>query len=243
MLSLAALLAACSIAGAFWVGVLAARRIRDFGEGQRALERARRPLALAASAGQEVAVERVREALARRLVDEGLLEDVAAGTAPPRPVKEHLGPFDLRRGDVVSIDAAEPDVDGDFIASWTLLLREGPQRRMVVGLEDGLDRRVLVAVEGDPDLLVLTPVDDHDLVGEPPRQIVRDGASLSLSRRGHAAVAGTGPHGRPDASRMAYYVYEGADGRVGFVERWGRRVFLAIGHRIPGHTVTFLPAS
>ena len=38
MLTVASLLAAMTIAGAFWVGVLAARRLRDWGEGRRALE-------------------------------------------------------------------------------------------------------------------------------------------------------------------------------------------------------------
>ena len=39
---------AMTIAGAFWVGVLAARRLRDWGEGRRAIEDGHTPLALAA---------------------------------------------------------------------------------------------------------------------------------------------------------------------------------------------------
>ncbi len=243
MISLAALLAAFSIAGAFWVGVLAARRIRDFGEGQRALERARRPLALAAAAGREVSADRVREALAHRLVEEGLLEALTSGPAPARRGADELTAFDLRRGDVVAVDAAEPDADGDYLVDWILLLREGGGRRVVVGLDDGGRARVLVASEGDADAIVARPVEDHDLSGEPPRQIVHDGTTFSLVRRGQAAAAGTGPHGRPDRPRTAFYFYESADGRVAFVERWGRRVFLAVGRRVPAHTVAFLPAS
>ena len=37
MLTLASLLAAMTIAGAFWVGILAARRLRDWGDGRRQL--------------------------------------------------------------------------------------------------------------------------------------------------------------------------------------------------------------
>lgn len=40
MLTVASLLAAMTIAGAFWVGVLAARRLRDWGEGRREIGRA-----------------------------------------------------------------------------------------------------------------------------------------------------------------------------------------------------------
>ena len=53
MLTVASLLAAMTIAGAFWVGVLAARRLRDWGEGRRALEEGggTTPLAIAAVSG------------------------------------------------------------------------------------------------------------------------------------------------------------------------------------------------
>jgi hypothetical protein len=53
MLTLASLLAAMTIAGAFWVGILAARRLRDWGDGRRQLsegEGAHAPLALAPGA-------------------------------------------------------------------------------------------------------------------------------------------------------------------------------------------------
>jgi hypothetical protein len=52
MLTLASLLAAMTIAGAFWVGILAARRLRDWGDGRRQLaegEGHHAPLALAAA--------------------------------------------------------------------------------------------------------------------------------------------------------------------------------------------------
>ena len=49
MLTLASLLAAMTIAGAFWVGILAARRLRDWGDGRRQLSEGEghAPLALA----------------------------------------------------------------------------------------------------------------------------------------------------------------------------------------------------
>ncbi len=243
MLAISALLAAFSIAGAFWVGVLAARRIRDFGEGQRALDQTRRPLALAAAAGQEAAAERVRASLAERLVEEGILAELLDAGGGARDGADALGPFDLRRGDVVSVDAADPAFDGDAVVAWTIHLREGPRRRAVVGLEDGADERLLVATEGEDDLLLLVPVPHHDLAGEPPRQIVHEGAPFYLARRGQAAAAGMGPHGRPEQPRVAIYFYEAADDRVAFVERWGHRVFLAVGRRLPSYTVQFLPAT
>src|SRR5690606_6211840 len=49
VLAVPSLLAAMTIAGAFWVGVLAARRLRDWGDNSRALERGDAPLALAAA--------------------------------------------------------------------------------------------------------------------------------------------------------------------------------------------------
>src|SRR5690606_31369141 len=64
------LLAAMTIAGAFWVGVLAARRLRDWGDNSRALEQGEAPLALAAASGapsDSDAVKKVRARVAERL--------------------------------------------------------------------------------------------------------------------------------------------------------------------------------
>lgn len=62
-----------TIAGAFWVGVLAARRLRDWGEGRRALEEGDpRPLAIAAVSGappNDDATRRVRAMVADRIKD------------------------------------------------------------------------------------------------------------------------------------------------------------------------------
>ncbi len=51
MLTLASLLAAMTIAGAFWVGILAARRLRDWGDGRRQLAEAEGHAPLALTAG------------------------------------------------------------------------------------------------------------------------------------------------------------------------------------------------
>jgi hypothetical protein len=71
MLTVASLLAAMTIAGAFWVGVLAARRLRDWGEGRRALEEGgTTPLAIAAVSGappDDVGSRRVRALVAQRI--------------------------------------------------------------------------------------------------------------------------------------------------------------------------------
>ena len=70
MSAVASLLAAMTIAGAFWVGVLAARRLRDWGDNSRALEHGEAPLALAAASGapsNDDSIKKVRNRVAERL--------------------------------------------------------------------------------------------------------------------------------------------------------------------------------
>jgi hypothetical protein len=69
MLTLASLLAAMTIAGAFWVGILAARRLRDWGDGRRQLsegEGHHPPLALAA-ASSSTSAGNLHDAVSQRI--------------------------------------------------------------------------------------------------------------------------------------------------------------------------------
>lgn len=251
MLTLASLLAAMTIAGAFWVGVLAARRLRDWGEGRRALEdgTAGPPLALAASPGappDDPQTRRVRALVAKRLEGQRLgrnpLPRGASGDgesdAPTEPTVTTLRP-----GDVVVVDAGEADVDGDFIVEGVVNLREGADTTVVANLADANRRRWLVAGLHETRWFLVEPVTGHGLAGEPPRNIARDRGTYSLARRGQASVATIGRHGRPDASRAATYVYEASSRDVLWVERWGSEVVVAEGHVIAPEDVSLLPGS
>ncbi len=251
MLTVASLLAAMTIAGAFWVGVLAARRLRDWGEGRRALEEgAGAPLAIAAVSGappDDAHTRRVRSLVADRLRGQRL------GAPIPRSAEAAAGEGDgappdltvdrLRPGDVVIVDAGESEFDGDYIVDGVVNLREGADATSVVNLVDGSRKRWLVAGAGHADWMVVEPVVGHGMSGEPPRNIRRDRGLYALQRRGQASVATIGRHGRPDASRAATYVYEASLREVLWLERWGHEVLLAEGRTVPSDAISLLPGS
>src|SRR5690606_37727096 len=146
MLTVASLLAAMTIAGAFWVGVLAARRLRDWGEGRRALEDGGpSPLALAAVSGappDDPGSRRVRALVAQRIKDHRWSGDrttargsgtQAGDTAPP---EGELTLTTLRVGDVVVLDGGDPELGSDFITEGVINLREGGTTTVVANLSD-----------------------------------------------------------------------------------------------------------
>lgn len=255
MLTVASLLAAMTIAGAFWVGVLAARRLRDWGEGRRALEEGggTTPLAIAAVSGappDDAQTRRVRSLIAERLKGRRLGAPMPRTGSGPLPMggEQNDGPADLtveslRPGDVVLVDAGEPDFDGDYIVEGVVNLREGADTTSAVNLVDGSRRRWLVAGRSMGDWMLVEPVLGHSLSGEPPRNLRRDRGTYALQRRGQASVATIGRHGRPDASRVATYVYEASGREVLWLERWGHEVMLAEGRTIDPHSISLLPGS
>jgi hypothetical protein len=241
VLTFASLLAAMTIAGAFWVGVLAARRLRDWGEGRRALEEGHAPLALAAASS---VIDDVRSRRVRDRVAEKLAGSTRSAAALPRSLQDQeLGPGSLRVRDIVSIDAADPSVDGDHVVEGLLTLREGNARATVAIMADGGREAWLVAREGEERWLLVEPVMGHGLRGEPPREIREGGVLYGLERRGQASVASQGRHGRPEGTRVATYLYRASARDVLWVERWGNEILMGRGHAVPAHVVAFLPGS
>lgn len=255
MLTVASLLAAMTIAGAFWVGVLAARRLRDWGEGRRVLEEGGpTPLALAAASGappDDSATRRVRSLVAQRIKDHrwsgarslprGSGEQ--AGASPAVIDVGEIGLTTLRVGDVVVVDGADAEAGSDFITDGVVTLREGNATTVVANLSDGDRRRWLVGAEGQERWLLVAPVTDHGLSGEPPRNIRRDKGLYTLERRGQASAACVGKHDRPAQSRAATYLYRATGRDVLWVERWGNEVVVGEGQAIESNTVSFLPGS
>ena len=247
MLTLASLVAALTIAGAFWVGILAARRLRDWGEGRR-LPEGPQALALPAGGGgghtsvpADPASARVRARVAQRL--QGRLPAAAPRALPAGVDEPDIELTDLRHGDVVVIDAADPAQDGDFLIEGVVTLREGGSTVVVVVMADADRRRWLVASPGLETWLVLEPVAGHGLFGEPPRHIQRGDRSYALERRGQASAAGVGMHGRPALPRVATYLYRAAPERMLWLERWGDQVLMGEGVELAAHLVSFLPGS
>lgn len=249
MLTVASLLMAMTIAGAFWVGVLAARRLRDWGEGRRALDEGHPTLALAAASGappDDAASRRVRALVADRLSS----PRARPGAVAPRqlasadPSERHdLGIESLRQGDVVVVEAADGGADGDYLVEGMVRLREGNHTTTVLNLADGSRRRWLVGGVHLDEWLVVEPVVSHGLSGEPPRNIRRERGDFTLQRRGQASAACTGRHERPEQPRVATYRYGGASRSVLWLERWGHEVLMAEGTRLDAGSVSFLPAS
>jgi hypothetical protein len=235
------LFAALVISGAFWVGVLAAKRLRDLGENDPALAEGDMPLALPPSPtgpGRDVASRRIRQVVAERLQD-GLLDP--GGAALERDASD-LSLEGLRVGDIVSVVARGAEVEGDFIVDGLLRLREGSTTRMVLVTSDGGRIRWFVSGEDDSWISV-GPSEDHGLRGEPPRNLELSAGSYALRRRGQSSVAGLGRHGRPEANRVATYLFEGPSERLAWIERWGDTLFVGEGVPLPGHAVSFLPGS
>ncbi len=247
MLTVASLLAALTIAGAFWIGVLAARRLRDWGEGTRALEDSEaRPLALGAASNNappdDPASKRVRAVLAERIhaqqqrVQAVVPRRLDAADAP------ELGLATLRVGDVVLVEGDRAD-DGDYVVEGIVHFREGSAATIVVIMGDTLRKRWLV---GNPEVdrwHVVTPISDHGLLGEPPRHIVRGTTRYTLDRRGQASAAFIGQSPRPDGQRAATYLFRAGADDVLWVERWGDQIVMAEGHTLASHHVSFLPGS
>lgn len=244
------LLAAMTIAGAFWVGVLAARRLRDWGDNSRALEQGDSPLALAAASGapsDHESVKKVRSRVAERLrasLDSGG-GMVAAGGDVPRSA-EDLDIDGLRIADVVLIEAAGARVEGDFVVEGILRLREGPTTTVVAIMADGERRRWLIGSRESDDWYAVEPVIGHGLAGEPPRNVQpqRDDPRIyTLARRGQASVAAVGSHGRPSGSRVGTYLYRAGARDVLWLERWGGEIVMGEGVALARHAVSFLPGS
>jgi hypothetical protein len=250
MFAVPSLLAAMTIAGAFWVGVLAARRLRDWGDNSRALEQGEGPLALAAASGapsDNASVKKVRARVAERL--QASLESgsgiAAAGGNAPRAA-EDLDIDGLRVGDVVLIEASDARVEGDFVVEGILRLREGGTTTVVAVMADGEARRWLVGSRESDDWYAVEPVLGHGLAGEPPRNVQPrpdNPRVYALSRRGQASVAAVGSHGRPKGSRVGTYLYRAGARDVLWVERWGTEVVMGEGVTLARHAVSFLPGS
>ena len=254
-------IAAMTIAGAFWVGVLAARRLRDWGDSSRALETGERlalpegsmsetmlaaGLAAGGAPSDNGAVKKVRARVAERL--QASLESgggMLATTNSPRAA-EDLDIDGVRVGDVILIEATEARVEGDFVVEGILRLREGGQTTVVAIMADGERRRWLIGSRELEDWFAVEPVLGHGLAGEPPRNIQPGGAhaqTYALARRGQASVAAVGNHGRPLGSRVGTYVYRAGVRDVLWLERWGNEILMGEGAVLARHMVSFLPGS
>lgn len=251
MLTFASLLAAMTIAGAFWVGVLAARRLRDWGEGRRALdEGGPMPLAIAAVSGtppDDAASRRVRALVAQRIKDHRWSSrralPRAAGADELDAPRGEATLATVRVGDVVVLDGSSTDSGSDFIVEGVVNLREGGSTSVVANLADGDRHRWLVGAEGQERWLLVEPVADHGLTGEPPRNIRRPRGLYTLERRGQASAACVGRHDRAAQSRVATYLYRASGREVLWLERWGSEVLMGEGQAIDASTVSLLPGS
>ena len=253
MLTLASLLAAMTIAGAFWVGILAARRLRDWGD-RRQLgegEGNHPPLALAAassspsgsgSIANDGVSQKIRARVAQRI--QGRLQPAAAARpVPESPDAPELTLTSLRQGDVIVIEAGDAQLDGDYLIDGVVNLKEGATSTVIAVMVDGDRQRWLVASPDQERWLVAEPVRGHGLVGEPPRHIPHGDQTYALERRGQASATGVGMHGRPALPRVATYLYRGAGDRALWVERWGDQVLVGAAATVPQHVVHFLPGS
>ena len=264
MLTLASLLAAMTIAGAFWVGILAARRLRDWGDGRRQLAEGNDghpPLALAAAAStshgsmsamtggsgggggalHDPVSQRVRARVAQRLQGR-------VGPTVPRPPEvdpdaQDLGLTGLRQGDVVVVETGDPLRDGDYLVDGVVNLREGAQVTVVAVMTDADRTRWLVGSPDQDRLLLCEPIRGHGLSGEPPRHIHHDELSYALERRGQSSAAGVGMHGRPALPRVATYLYRAGADQALWLERWGDQVLMGTAASISANDVHFLPGS
>jgi len=252
MLTLASLLAAMTIAGAFWVGILAARRLRDWGDRRQLTEGDGHhpPLALAAAStsttsgtiANDPVSQKIRARVAQRL--QNRVQPAAAPRQAPESVDApELTLTSLRQGDVVVIESGDPHVDGDYLIDGVVNLKEGATATVIAVMTDADRQRWLVGSPDQDRWLVAEPVRGHGLTGEPPRHIPHQEHTYALERRGQASATGVGMHGRPALPRVATYVYRATADRALWVERWGDQVLVGAATAVPQHTVSFLPGS
>lgn len=252
MLTLASLLAAMTIAGAFWVGILAARRLRDWGDRRQLTEGDGHhpPLALAAASSSTTSgtiandpvSQKIRARVAQRL--QNRVQPAAAPRQAPESVDApELTLTSLRQGDVVVIESGDPHVDGDYLIDGVVNLKEGATATVIAVMTDADRQRWLVGSPDQDRWLVAEPVRGHGLTGEPPRHIPHQEHTYALERRGQASATGVGMHGRPALPRVATYVYRATADRALWVERWGDQVLVGAATAVPQHTVSFLPGS
>ena len=250
MFAVPSLLAAMTIAGAFWVGVLAARRLRDWGDSNHALETGESQLALMAASGtpsDHASIKKVRARVAERL--QASLESgramAAASAYSPRSA-EDLDIDSLRVGDVTIVEASDSRVEGDYMIEGLLRLREGGTTTVVAVIADGDRRRWLIGAKDSQEWYVVEPIEGHGIAGEPPRNIQPHPDNprvFALSRRGQASVAAVGSHGRPGGSRVGTYVFRAGTRDVLWLERWGNEVLMGEGPIVARHAVSFLPGT
>lgn len=252
MLTLASLLAAMTIAGAFWVGILAARRLRDWGDRRQLTDGDGHhpPLALAAAStsttsgtiANDPVSQKIRARVAQRL--QSRMQPVAAPRpGPETPDAAELSLTTLRQGDVVVIESGDPQVDGDYLIDGVVNLKEGATATVIAVMTDSDRHRWLVGSPDQDRWLVAEPVRGHGLTGEPPRHIPHQEHTYALERRGQASATGVGMHGRPALPRVATYVYRATADRALWVERWGDQVLVGAATAVPQHAVSFLPGS
>lgn len=252
MLTLASLLAAMTIAGAFWVGILAARRLRDWGDRRQLSEGEGHhpPLALAAAStsttsgtiANDPVSQKIRARVAQRL--QSRMQPVATPRAAPEtPDAAELTLVSLRQGDVVVIESGDPQVDGDYLIDGVVNLKEGATATVIAVMTDADRHRWLIGSPDQDRWLVAEPVRGHGLTGEPPRHIPHQEHTYALERRGQASATGVGMHGRPALPRVATYVYRATADRALWVERWGDQVLVGAAVAVPPHAVSFLPGS
>ena len=144
---------------------------------------------------------------------------------------------------MVVLDGSEPELGSDFIVEGVVNLREGGNTSVVANLADGDRHRWLIGSEGQDRWLLVEPVGDHMLSGEPPRNIRRTRGLYTLERRGQASAACVGRHERPAQSRVATYLYRAAGREVLWLERWGSEVLMGEGQAIEASSISFLPGS
>jgi hypothetical protein len=251
---------AFTLGGAFWVGVLAARRMRDWGDTGRMLEANLDHGPERLPAAQTEVRGRIRALVAERL--EGQIQMAAAlpagtgmggvralasadawASAAGGSGEEGGDLLAVRVGDVLLLELGEREVAGDYIVEGVVSLREGVTDRRVVVIRDGDRERCVVLEPARGVALVLETLHDHGWSGEPARSLRVDGQDFSLERRGQSSAVGVGAHGRPARSRVATYVYRSLDGGVLWLERWGHDIVAACGREVPSHGIRRLPGS
>ncbi len=242
----ASLVAAMTISGAFWIGVLAARRLREWGD-RRLGEGTAVPLALAAGSStsgaarlQDASARRIRAVLAERI--DSSLERHAA-LPEQRNLVDGMTLDHLAVSDIVSVESVGARGGADYVVQGVMALRDGATTTTLAVMLDHHDERWLIGQADSSRWLLLEPVRDHGIVGEPPRVLDLARGSYTLEKRSHSVAAGIGAHGRGTSSRVACYLFRASDGEVAWVERWGTTVFVGVGSERPSHEFSFLPGS
>ncbi|MCC5896795.1 MAG: DUF4178 domain-containing protein [Phormidium sp. BM_Day4_Bin.17] len=144
--------------------------------------------------------------------------------------------FTLQVGDIVEY------MEEDWVVQGKLVYDDNGYQWQEYLLQDG-DRIRWLAVEEDDEVQVswLTPTDDLEITGIPPKQLQFEGNQYRCIESGEASMSRQGMTLNRDSKRCQYSDYRGPGNQVISIENWDGDIEVTIGTIIRPSELLLLP--